>query len=46
MGGVISTANPDEADFAQRQEVDTVESCVVCHGAGKIADMKLVHNLE
>jgi OmcA/MtrC family decaheme c-type cytochrome len=45
-GGIISTANPDAFDFTQRQEVDTVESCAVCHGAGRIADLNVVHELE
>ena len=45
-GGIISTANPDEADYTQRQEVDTVESCAVCHGSGKIADLNVVHGIE
>jgi OmcA/MtrC family decaheme c-type cytochrome len=45
-GGVISIANPDEADYTQRQEVITVESCAVCHGAGRNADMTAVHELE
>jgi OmcA/MtrC family decaheme c-type cytochrome len=45
-GGMISVANPDMADFTQRQEMDTVESCVLCHGPGKIADISLMHGLQ
>ena len=45
-GGVISIADPDAADFTQRQDVNTVESCAVCHGSGKSADMGVVHELE
>jgi len=45
-GGVISIANPDEGEFTQRQEIDTFESCAVCHGAGRIADVSLVHRLD
>ena len=45
-GGVISIADPSVADFTQRQDVVTVESCAVCHSAGKIADVSVVHELE
>lgn len=45
-GGIISVANADAADYVQRQEVVTVESCAVCHGDGKIASMSLVHGIE
>ena len=45
-GGVISIANPDEASFTQRQNVVTVESCAVCHGSGKIADLSVVHQIK
>lgn len=45
-GGIISVAHADHADFSQRQEVVTVESCVVCHGNGNIADLSVVHGIE
>ena len=45
-GGAISIADPDAADFAQRQDVVAAESCAVCHGAGKVADLSVVHELE
>ena len=45
-GGVISVANPDEADFTQRQDVDTVESCSVCHGSGRTANLSVAHEIE
>lgn len=45
-GGVISVADPDLADFTQRQHVLTVESCAVCHGEGSIAALSRVHGLE
>jgi hypothetical protein len=43
---VISIADPDAADFTQRQNVAAVESCAVCHGDGSIADLNVVHELE
>jgi OmcA/MtrC family decaheme c-type cytochrome len=45
-GGVISIADPAEASFTQRQNVDSVESCAVCHGEGKIADLIVVHQIK
>jgi OmcA/MtrC family decaheme c-type cytochrome len=45
-GGVISIADPDAGDFTQRQNVDTVESCAVCHGEGNIAALNVVHDIE
>jgi len=37
------------ADALTRDEVlasGTTESCVICHGAGRIADLKVVHGIE
>ncbi len=45
-GGIISVANPDEFDFTQRQDLDTVESCTICHGEGRIADLSSVHAIK
>ena len=45
-GGTISVADPDAGDFTQRQELVTAESCAVCHGAGKLVDLAIVHGLE
>ncbi len=45
-GGMISIADPDAADFTQRQDVVAAESCAVCHGAGRAADLSVVHELE
>jgi len=44
-GGVISVANVAADDFTQRQNLDTVESCEVCHAPGKIADIEVMHEL-
>jgi OmcA/MtrC family decaheme c-type cytochrome len=44
-GGAISVADSGAADFAQRQEVMTVESCTVCHGSGSAANMGAVHQI-
>jgi OmcA/MtrC family decaheme c-type cytochrome len=45
-GGVISIADPDAGQFTQRADLDTVESCVICHGPGKQADLKEVHGIQ
>lgn len=45
-GGVISLAAVGAADFTQRQDVVTVESCSVCHGDGKISDVGVAHGIE
>jgi OmcA/MtrC family decaheme c-type cytochrome len=42
-GGVISVADPTAAEFTQRSTLNTVESCVICHGPGKQADVETVH---
>jgi len=44
-GGVISIADAGTMDFTQRQEVMTVESCAVCHAAGSVAGISVVHQL-
>jgi hypothetical protein len=45
-GGIISVADPAAGDFVQRQDVNTVESCSVCHGPGGQADLEVVHGLK
>jgi OmcA/MtrC family decaheme c-type cytochrome len=45
-GGTISVADPAFGDFTQRQNATGVETCNVCHGAGKIADVSVVHQLD
>ena len=45
-GGTISVADPAQADFTQRQEIDMVESCTVCHGAGRSSGVDVVHGLR
>jgi OmcA/MtrC family decaheme c-type cytochrome len=44
-GGVISIPDPAAGSFTQRQDVDSVESCAVCHGDGKIAAIGAVHGI-
>ena len=45
-GGVISIADPGVGSFTQRQDTTAVESCVVCHGDGKTADIGAAHGIE
>ncbi|HNO80320.1 MAG TPA: OmcA/MtrC family decaheme c-type cytochrome [Phycisphaerae bacterium] len=44
-GGIISFADTGADDYTQRQDVATVESCAVCHGAGSISDVSAAHML-
>lgn len=45
-GGMLSVADPAAADFTQRQQLGMEESCAICHGDGKIADLGVVHGIE
>ena len=53
-GAVLSVANPDVNVVAVREDPadasidldDAAESCVVCHGDGKIADVSEAHGLD
>jgi OmcA/MtrC family decaheme c-type cytochrome len=45
-GGIISVADADEADYTQRVDGDSLESCAVCHGEGNIADINEAHMLD
>lgn len=45
-GGVLSAADPEIQGFIQRIDYDAFETCTICHGPGKSADLSVVHGLE